>query len=393
MDMVTHQRLVIAPLAARAIPRRALRIESLDETTFQVSNIHARLSYLIGDDGRTLSPGHTCVVADKIVITLPNDRRVQVGIGPDDEEECRGINSDEERLGDDHRRGLSELIGSSLLQFFSPEIARRIEADQDLLSARDANVTLLVCKIHGFRSASQRVGPKRMMQWINAVLTELSQIVIDSDGVLVDYVGHDLIAMWGAPAEQPEHAVKACRAACNILAQADSLRSRWQDLTPDEFGFDIGIHTGITRVGFIGSKFKFKYGPVGDTVEMANRLSDTAARLGVAALMTDSTARAVGREFDHRRLAIGNDPVDQQSSALRGSSVMHEPVTLHELKACGDDSWRQMSVRYESALDSFEKEDLASAARQLASIVQDHPHDRPSVTLLGRAVMALAGRE
>lgn len=278
-------------------------------------------------------------------------------------------------------RQRQEAIRSSLTQFFSHEIAERLEQDEDLLAGRDAEVTVMFCDIRGFSAIAEREGAKRTIEWINDVLTELSLCVTKTDGVLVDYVGDELMAMWGAPAEQPDHANRACQSAVDMLKLIDPLRERWSEITPDKFGFGIGINTGMARVGNTGSKVKFKYGPLGNTVNLASRVQGITKKLGVRALITDSTAEAIGRNFDHRRLAV-----------VRPLGIV-EPVGLHELNATADESWRQMAHRYESALASFDTQDLPGAARQLASLVYDHPDDNPSVVLLGRVVEALTRRE
>ena len=152
----------------------------------------------------------------------------------------------------------------------------------------------MFCDIRGFSTIAERVGAQRTIEWINDVLTELSLCVTKTDGVLVDYVGDELMAMWGAPAEQPDHARRACRSAVEMLELLDPLRERWKEITPDKFGFGIGINTGMARVGNTGSKVKFKYGPLGNTVNLASRVQGITKKLGVAALITDSTAKATG---------------------------------------------------------------------------------------------------
>ena len=278
-------------------------------------------------------------------------------------------------------RQRQEAIRSNLTQFFSHEIAARLEHDEDLLAGRDAEVTVMFCDIRGFSTIAERVGAKRTIEWINDVLTELSQCVTNTDGVLVDYVGDELMAMWGAPAEQPDHAVRACNSAVEMLKRIDPLRERWLEITPDRFGVGIGINTGMARVGNTGSKIKFKYGPLGNTVNLASRIQGITKKLGVQALITDSTATAIGDAFDHRRLAVVK-PLGFQES-----------VGLHELKSEADSVWRDMAERYESALEFFDTSNLTAAARVLATLVHDHPDDNPSVVLLGRVVNALTRRE
>jgi class 3 adenylate cyclase len=278
-------------------------------------------------------------------------------------------------------RQRQEAIRSNLTQFFSHAVAARLEHDEDLLAGRDAEVSVMFCDIRGFSAIAERAGAKRTIEWINDVLTELSQCVTNTDGVLVDYVGDELMAMWGAPGEQPDHAFRACTSAVEMLRRVQPLRERWKELTTDRFGIGIGINTGMARVGNTGSKIKFKYGPLGNTVNLASRVQGVTKKLGVEALITDSTAAAVEHHFAHRRIAV----VQPLGFA--------ESVGLHELRADATAKWREMAQRYESALASFDSGNLAVAARILATLVHDHPEDNPSLVLLGRVVNALTRHE
>ena len=270
---------------------------------------------------------------------------------------------------------------ASLTQFFSPRIAEQLESNQDLLSGQDAEVSVLFCDIRGFSGVAERVGPQRTIQWINDVLTELSLCVMRHDGVLVDYIGDELMAMWGAPGEQKDHAERACLAACEMLSQTEPLRKRWNDITPDGFGFGIGINTGMARVGNTGSKIKFKYGPLGNVVNVASRVQGVTKQAGVRALITASTAAAIaGKSFELRRIS------------KVGVVGIKEPISLHQLAHEEPASWRLMRDKYETALSLFENQDHGGAARQLATLVHEFPDDKPSLLLLGRVVEALTDK-
>lgn len=270
---------------------------------------------------------------------------------------------------------------ASLTQFFSPRIAEQLESNQDLLSGQDAEVSVLFCDIRGFSGVAERVGPQRTIQWINDVLTELSLCVMRHDGVLVDYIGDELMAMWGAPGEQLDHAERACLAACEMLSQTEPLHKKWSEVTPDGFGFGIGINTGIARVGNTGSRIKFKYGPLGNVVNVASRVQGVTKQVGVSALITASTAAAIaGKPFDLRRIATV------------GVVGIKEPIALHQLAHQEPPTWRAMRDKYQTALDLFESQNFGGAARQLATLVHEFPDDQPSLILLGRVVEALTDK-
>ncbi len=270
---------------------------------------------------------------------------------------------------------------ASLTQFFSPRIAEQLENNQNLLSGQDAEVSVLFCDIRGFSGVAERVGPQRTIEWINDVLTELSLCVMRHDGVLVDYIGDELMAMWGAPGEQLDHAERACLAACEMLNQTEPLRKRWSEVTPDGFGFGIGINTGMARVGNTGSKIKFKYGPLGNVVNVASRVQGVTKQVGVRSLVTASTAAAItGKPFDLRRIATV------------GVVGIQEPIGLFQLGHQEVANWRVMRDKYQAALAEFERADYSGAARLLATLVHDFPDDQPSLILLGRVVEALTDK-
>ena len=137
---------------------------------------------------------------------------------------------------------------------------------------RDAEVSLLFCDIRGFSGISERLGPTMTVQWISDVMGTLSDAVAGHRGVLVDYIGDELLAMWGVLEEQPDHAQLACRAALQMLASIPQLNARWQASLGRAMAVGIGINTGVVHIGNIGSRHKFKYGPLGNAVNVASRL-------------------------------------------------------------------------------------------------------------------------
>lgn len=280
-------------------------------------------------------------------------------------------------------RQRQEAIRASLTQFFSPAVTERLEHNEDLLSGRDAEVTVLFCDIRGFSRICERVGPQRTFDWINDVLTQLSECVMRTDGVLVDYVGDELMAMWGAPGDQPDHAALACQAACEMLAQIEPLRQRWNEITPDTFGVGIGINTGPARVGNTGSNVKFKYGPLGNTVNLASRIQGITKRFSVTALVTEATARAVDRptgiDFPLRRLAT-----------VRPFGVQ-ESVTLYELRADAGDDWQALKASYEQALDCYHRGELDAMRDHFTHLETRFADDGPTRWLHQRLQEAVSG--
>ncbi|QEG00714.1 Adenylate cyclase 2 [Stieleria maiorica] len=265
-----------------------------------------------------------------------------------------------------------ERIRNSLAEFFSPKVADQLISDPQLMEAKEIDVTALFCDIRKFSSVTEKLGPRKAIEWINDVMTELSQCVIDSDGVLVNYMGDEVFAMWGAPGDQQDHALRAIACAKRMLAAIEELRSRWGNVLPQKFGAGIGINTGLALVGNVGSRQKFQYGPLGNTVNLSSRLQSATKQLGVACLAGESTVRAAGCIDQSRRLA-----------KLSVVGIEH-CIDVYEITLRADDQWQRLKREYEQALDDFEQRRLTDSATRIESLVADYPQDAPSRDLRRR---------
>src|SRR5206468_10962290 len=151
-------------------------------------------------------------------------------------------------------------------QFFSPRLARRLVQDPGLLDGKNAPVTILFCDVRGFSRFSQKMGPEQTVKWISDAMGELSECVIAHEGTLVDYVGDEVMAMWGAPEPQTNHAQLACQAALDMLDKLPALNARWQATLCMLMSFGIGLNSGEAEVGITGSHLKLKYGRLHNSV-------------------------------------------------------------------------------------------------------------------------------
>ena len=259
-------------------------------------------------------------------------------------------------------------------QFFTRELAHELAARPDLLCGQDREVTLLFADIRQFSRVSEKLGSAGTMRWIGDAMGVFSECILAHRGVLVDYIGDELIAMWGAPKEEPEHPRLACLAALDIVARLPALSDRWLGELGEPIGLGIGINTGIAQVGNTGSVYKFKYGALGNTVNVASRVQGATRHLKSDILLTGSTHCRIGEEFSTRRLgrvAVVN---------------IAEPLELHELVPAGKPRWDELTREYDLALAQFEGRNFHEAARTLGNLLADHPDDGPSLLLLSRTV-------
>src|SRR5207302_3809188 len=214
-------------------------------------------------------------------------------------------------------------------QFFTKELSRQLALQPDLLKGRESEVTLLFCDIRGFSRISERLGPEGTVEWLGSVMGTLSDCVRAHAGVLMDYIGDELIAMWGAPEAQPNHPRLACRAALDMLDALRELNQRWEKSLGEPINLGIGVNTGIAQVGNTGTHHKFKYGALGNTVNLASRVQGATKHLKTKLLITGATHARLGTGFDARRLC-----------RVRVVNI-HEPVDLYELPPPGHPCWAE----------------------------------------------------
>ena len=265
-------------------------------------------------------------------------------------------------------------------QHFTPDLARELARNPDpmKMQARQAEVSVLFCDIRGFSTLSEQLGPAQTIDWLSGVMGEFSTIVIEHGGVLVDYTGDELMAMWGAPNEQPNHADLACRAAIGIMNSLDGLNHKWQPIVGAKTQVGIGINTGEALVGNVGTHRKFKYGPLGTVVNLASRVQGATKFLKSPLLVSGNTAEQLPDDTKTRRLC-----------QVRVQNI-HTSVDLHELELPGTpDNWDQVVNQYEAALNQFESGNFRRASAILGDVLLAVPNDGPSLQLMRRIVDAM----
>lgn len=258
-------------------------------------------------------------------------------------------------------------------QFFTPQLAAELRHDPGILNGRSADVTLLFCDIRGFSRISHQLGPVKTVDWVVDVMREMSECVLAHHGVLIDYIGDELMAMWGAPAANPKHAASACQAALDMLERQPAMSARWKSTLGCDFEFGIGLNSGTAYVGNTGTVWKLKYGPLGPEVNLASRVQGATKYLKVDILVTAATKNLLPSDVMTRRVC-----------SVRVVNIP-EPVELYEVQRDAGNDWRELTRSYEEALNLFERQQFHRSVKILGSILNDHPHDGPSIVLLSRA--------
>ena len=267
-------------------------------------------------------------------------------------------------------------------QFFSPELARELALDASLLEGREREITVLFSDVRNFSRISENLGPQRTFVMMQEVMELQSRRIRETDGVVVDYVGDGLLAMWNAPTDQPDHPVRACSAAIAFLGDLPALSARWEGEAREPLRLGVGIHSGPALVGNTGSRVKFKYGPMGPAVNLASRLENATKSVGVPAVISGAARDRLPARFATRRLG-----------GLRVQGFA-DPVDVFELFPGEPNSeWKALRDAFEKALAHYEAREWSEACGLLAGLLARGPdYDIPSLQLLSRAVECLRSR-
>lgn len=240
---------------------------------------------------------------------------------------------------------------------FSPTVAHFIKQHPDSLAPRQREVTLLFADICEFTALAEVLTPSDCYHLLANIMEVLTEIVVAHQGVVVDYYGDGLLAMWNAPCECDCHAVRACRAALEMFDCMPSVNQRWRERLGRPLQLGVGVHTGTALVGNAGTHRRIKFGPRGAAVNVASRVLAAGKQLHLPLVVTKPTADLLCREFRSLRVCTA------KLTGLEQNWDLYTVYPACELDAVGD----QMD-RYSEALVWFEAGNLVTAERLLAEL-------------------------
>jgi adenylate cyclase len=205
------------------------------------------------------------------------------------------------------------------------EVVERIMASGKLpdLGGEALNVTVLFADIRNFTSISERLSAHEVVEMLNAYFSSICEPILEYGGTVDKFIGDAVMAVFGAPAPQPDHARRALATALAMAARAAEFQAkmaeRFSGKGLPEFHIGIGLHSGEAVVGNIGSPKRLEYTAIGDTVNIASRLEGLTKELGWTIIASHETITAAGPGV----LTGG-----RQESRLKGRQ---ETVLVHEV--------------------------------------------------------------
>jgi PAS domain S-box-containing protein len=156
----------------------------------------------------------------------------------------------------------------------SPAVIRELNPDSLHLGGQRREITTLFADIRGFTSFSERMSPERLMTILNRYLAAAAEAVLEQDGTVDKFLGDAVMAWFNAPIPQPDHALRALRAAVAIRDAV--LRLNQQAPEDEQLSFGVGIHTGDAVLGLVGSEKRVDYTAIGDSVNTTKRIQENA---------------------------------------------------------------------------------------------------------------------
>ena len=259
------------------------------------------------------------------------------------------------------KRQFTDLFG----QYVPPELVDKMAEDPEKYSmeGKSEDLTVLFSDIVGFTSISESLEPKDLALFINEYLTTMSLIIRNHRGTLDKYIGDAIMAFWGAPVEDREHATQGVLAALAMMEELARMNEKIKAKGWPEIRIGIGLNSGVMRVGDMGSKVRRAYTVMGDPVNLGSRLEGLTREYGVGIIASENTKSKV-KGFVFREL----DKVK-----VKGKD---EPVAIFELVGAESevDKKRQDEIKlWHQCLKHYRAQDWDQAEVALLNLQRIHP--------------------
>ena len=212
-------------------------------------------------------------------------------------------------------------------QYFGPGKAAKLVDHPDCWSAGTLRSACCFATFAPSAGSAKSWGRSKTVEWIGDVMSVLSWCVLDHDGVVVDYIGDELMAMWGAPDDQPDHALHLPHRPGHVRLSAGAESNAGRPILGEPLNIGIGINSGIAQVGNVGSSIKFKYGASRQHGQPGQPGAGSTKYLKARLLITEATQAHLDKSFATRRIC-----------QVRVVNIA-QPVTLFELTENRTEKW------------------------------------------------------
>lgn len=260
-----------------------------------------------------------------------------------------------------NKRQLAHLFG----QYVPPELVEEMseKMEEINLDGEMREMSVLFSDVRGFTTISESLEPKELTSYINAFLTPITKVIHDNRGTIDKYMGDAVMAFWGAPLTDDQHALHALNAALGIVEHMKILRKEFSKKQWPEIYVGVGVNTGIMNVGNKGSEFRVDYTILGDAVNLGSRLEGLTKIYGVDIITSEFTRHAVP-EYEYREL----DRVRVKGKAK--PVTIYEPLGLLENVTKAD---RKLLKQFHIGIKQYRAQNWDAAEREIFGLSQLDP--------------------
>ena len=270
-------------------------------------------------------------------------------------------------------------IQGAFSQYLSPAVIEQIIENPSLLKLGGLRkeMTVFFSDVAGFSSVSEKLDSEALVKLLNEYLTAMTDIVLRHEGTIDKYEGDAIIAFFGAPMDEPEHARKCCRMALDMADKIHELQDKWESEGRPRLKVRMGINTGAMVVGNMGSDMRMDYTVMGDAVNLAARLEGANKEYGTSIMISEHTCAACRDHIEVREL-----------DAIRVVGK-EETVVVYELlgrRGGLTPERQQLLALYNEGLGLYRRREWRQAAELFAGILEKHPDDGPALTYMERCL-------
>ena len=270
-------------------------------------------------------------------------------------------------------------IRKTFSQYLSPGVIELIEKDPQKYirpGGEMKELSVLFSDIRGFTSISERLTPDELVQLLNEYFEKMTDNVFATDGTLDKYIGDAIMAFWGSPYPQADHAFRACSCALQMVRSLSKLNAKWEGAGQLPMAIGIGVNTGQVNVGNMGSARRLSWTVMGDNVNLASRLEGITKQYHVQLIISEATYRQVSHQFVCREL---------DKIRVKGKNL---PVNIYELMdvAAESSKYEQLIAQFEAAMVAYRAQNWREAVGKFGDVLINFPEDGPTQVFLDRAV-------
>jgi adenylate cyclase len=272
----------------------------------------------------------------------------------------------------------NELRGA-FSKYVNKDLVNKIMENPEMLKlgGEKRTVTVFFSDIASFTTFSEQCTPEELVTQLNEYFEVMAGIIRNNGGTLNKFDGDAIMAFWGAPLDEPNHATLAAQSALECRLALPGLHAKWGGEGKPLLDFRVGLATGDVIAGNVGSQDRFDYTVMGDIVNLGSRLEGANKQYGTHVMISDAVLAIIAEQFEVRRL---------DKLRVKGKEL---PVDVFELIAAkGQIPEEALSVvgEFHQAIEYYRNQKFEEAQTRFETILVKHPNDGPTKVYIERCV-------